>query len=64
MINFERYRTSSMSIDLVKAYIAYVECEGDKPSDKAIEFLKNIQDIHPIESRQVATIAIATAMQL
>ena len=60
MTNFVNYRNSDGTIDLIKLY----QDKVSTVNPAALGFLKNIRDIHPIKSRQVAAITVATAMAL
>lgn len=59
---FEEYRRFDRTIDLVafsRAHYSHLLA-----SNKGVSFLKCIEDIHKISSRQAAAIAIATSEAL
>ena len=58
---FDDYRTSCNYIDLVKAYEGFFK---ERPTKEGKDFLENVVCIHPIVSRQVAAVALATARSL
>jgi len=65
MFNFGEYHRKDGTIDLVKATIGYLQLIGESELlPNALAFLKTVEDIHHIRSRQAAAIAIAMAARL
>lgn len=63
MDQWDEFRREDLTIDLVKAWEAGSE-HGNFDEDAnriAIGYLEAIEALHPITSRQVAALAIATA---
>ena len=65
MVDFEMYRFGNGNLDMLRMMS---EQHPDNMSEtqvkRAIEFLRGIEEIWPIRSRQVAAIAFATAVMI
>ena len=55
--DFKKVRNKDNSINLVHLYIQ----KYGNSTKKAVAYLESIEEMHPIHSRQVAAVAIATA---
>lgn len=61
-MNWDEYRREDWSIDLYDAWLGQLKKELDAGHVSMVRhFLENIEDKHPIRSRQVAALAIAQA---
>lgn len=63
-MNWDMYREADKSINLVIAYGAMCEEAGAAPHASATIYLAHVMAGQPIFSRQVASLAIATAGHL
>jgi hypothetical protein len=62
MIDWEKFRDSEGVIQLRSVFLDEVGFDKSWPAvDKANEYLRHIEEMCPVRSRQVAAVAIATA---
>lgn len=64
MIDWERFRRLDKTIDLVQAYKFQLIGIQRRCNPAAIDFLTDIEYFQPINSRQVAAVAIAQALAM
>ena len=65
-IALPEYRRSDMTIDLRAAFIGMTKDAryGSISYAKALIYLTDIEEVHPINSRQAAAVALATAKSM
>lgn len=60
VIDFNNYRRDDGTIDLKTVYRLHLHKNYDK--SKGLQYLEVVQELFPINSRQAAALAIATAL--
>ena len=64
MIDWDEYRREDYSIDLVKIWVDEHDDLEVGEDEESISFLRKVENLQKLKSRQVASLALATAEML